>query len=124
MITPAMSLTITLPPDLETRLRDDASRERLPVEEVAARRLQEADLLRRIFAYFPPEETREMRALVRKREAGTLTGAEMELLNELAHRREAKNAARFSDVLALARLRGASHRQIMTELGIRPHRMG
>jgi hypothetical protein len=120
-----MSLTITLPPEVESRLREDARRELVPVEEVAARRLQEAELLRRIFAYFPPEETREMRALGRKRQAdGALSAAEAERLMELAHRREEKNAARLSDILQLARLRGVSHRQVMAELGIRPHRVG
>ena len=119
-----MSLTITLPPEVESRLREDARRGLVPVEEVAARRLQEAELLRRIFAYFPPEETREMRALVRKRQAGALSASEAERLTELAHRREEKNAARLSDILQLARLRGVSHRQVMAELGIRPHRVG
>jgi len=117
-----MSLTITLPPEFEPRLREDARRELVPVEEIAARRLQEAELLRRILAYFPAEETRVMRAMVRKCQAGTLPSDEAERLTELAHRREEKNAARLADVLQLARLRGVSHRQVLAELGIRPQR--
>lgn len=118
-----MSLIITLPPEVESQLREDARRELVSVEEIAARRLEEAALLRRILAYFPPGETREMRALVRKRQAGALSPAEAERLTELAHRREEKNAHRLADVLQVARLRNVSHRQVLAELGIRPQRV-
>lgn len=119
-----MSLIITLPPEFGSRLREDARRELVPVEEVAARRLQEAELLHRILAYFPAEETRVLRALVHKRQAGALSPEEAQRLIELAHRREEKNAARLADVLQLARLRGVPHRQVMAEMGIRPCRVG
>jgi hypothetical protein len=118
-----MSLRIALPPEMEESLRQDASQARLPVEEIAAQRLQEGELLRRIFAYFPPAETREMRSLVRRRRADALGPDEARRLTELAHRREEKNAQRLTDLLALARLRGVPVRQLMAELGIRPYRM-
>ena len=118
-----MSLTIALPPEMEESLRRDASQADVPVEEIATRRLQEAELLRRIFAYFPPAETREMRSLVRRRQGENLGQEEARRLTELAHRREAKNAQRLADLLALARLRSVPVRQLMAELGIRPYQM-
>jgi hypothetical protein len=118
-----MPISLALPPEIELSLRTDADREHLPVEEVAVRRLEEAELLRRIFAYFPIEETQEMRRLVRKREAGTLSAEETERLTALAHQREIKNAERLSDLLTLAQRRGVPHRRLMAELGIRPARM-
>jgi hypothetical protein len=118
-----MSLTLSLPPELEAGLMADANREHRPVEEVVLHRLQEAELLRRIFTYFPPAETQEMRSLVRKRQAGTLQKSEIERLTELAHAREERNALRLNDLLTLSRLRGISLRALMTELGIRPIRL-
>jgi hypothetical protein len=109
---------------VEWSLRSDAEREHIPVEEVVARRLREAELLRRIFAYFPPAETRETHSLARKRQAAALSEAEAKRFTEQAHSREEKNAQRFADILALAQLRGVRYRNLMNELGIRPQRKG
>lgn len=118
-----MATTITLTGDLEARFRADAQREGIPIEALATRRLEEAELLQRILSCFPEAETRAFRSLVAKRGAGTLTPAERERLTAIAHRREERNAQRFADILALAKLRGVPYRQVMTELGIRPARV-
>ena len=118
-----MSMTLTLPPEMESSLREEALQRCLPLEEVAVRRLREAEILQRIFTYFPPEETREMHALARKQRSGTLIPEDERRLTELAQQREMRNAARFQDILTLAQLRGVGHRQILAELNIRPYRM-
>ena len=118
-----MATTITLTGDLEARYRADAQREGVAVEALATRRLEEAELLLRIFHCFPPEETREFRSLVAKRGAGTLTETEQARLIALAHRREEHDAQRFAHILALAKLRGVRYRSVMAELGIRPARI-
>lgn len=118
-----MPTIITLTGDLETRYRAEAQREGIPVEALATRRLEEVELLQRIFTAFPTEENREFRSLVAKRGAGTLTSLEQERLTILAHQREEHNAQRFGDILTLAKLRGIRYRTLMTELGIRPARI-
>jgi molybdopterin-guanine dinucleotide biosynthesis protein A len=118
-----MALTIILQPDAETRLRDAAAREGVSAEELAARRVLEAELLTRILSYLPAEDTRKMRSLVRKRETGRLTVEDEEHLKRLAHAREVRNVARLEDLLSLARLRGISLREIMQQLNIRPSQM-
>ena len=118
-----MATTITLTGELETRYFAEAQREGIPVEALATRRLEEAELLQRIFHTFPSDEAREFRSLVAKRGAGTLTEADQARLTELAHRREEQGAGRFADILALAKLRGVRYRAVMAELGIRPARI-
>jgi hypothetical protein len=118
-----MATTITLTGDLEARFRADAQREGIAVEALATRRLEEAELLQRIFHAFPESEVREFRSLVAKRGAGTLTEDEEERLTTLARLREEQGARRFSDILTLARLRGVRYRAVMNELGIRPARI-
>jgi hypothetical protein len=118
-----MATTITLTGELETRYRAEAQREGVPVETLATRRLEEAELLQRIFGAFPADETREFRSLVARRGAGTLTEAEGERLTALARQREEHNAQRFASILTLAKLRGVRYRALMAELGIRPARI-
>lgn len=118
-----MSLTIALSPETESRLRAEAVREQRSLEEVAARRVEEAELLRRIFAYFPDAETREVRRLIRKRDAGVSDASEAVHLQTLIERREERNAERLSDLVRLASLRSVPLRQLMAELRIRPMRV-
>lgn len=118
-----MATTITLTGDLEKRFRADALREGIPLETVITRRLEEAELIHRILGYFPAEETRQVRSLIARRGARTITAQEQEQLIALIHAREERNAARLTDIIALAQLRGVSHRAIMTELGIRSARL-
>lgn len=118
-----MATTITLTGELEKQVRADALRDGVTPEFVVAHRLEEAELLKRIFSYFPTEETRQVRSLIARRTAGKLTEADLEKLTALIHAREECNAARFADILALAKLRQVPYRRIMEELGIRPARV-
>lgn len=118
-----MATTITLTGDLEKRFWADALREGVPLETVVTRRLEEAELIHRILSYFPAEETRQVRSLIARRGARTITETEQEQLTKLIHAREERTATRFTDILALAKLRGVSSRTVMAELGIRPARL-
>jgi hypothetical protein len=115
-----MALTINLEPESETRLRDEASRLGLPVEELTAQLLLEADLLWRIRTAAPEPETRELHRLIRKRKARALTEGEQTRLQTLLDAREERGAQRLHDLGQLSRLRSIPIRQLMEQLGIHP----
>ena len=114
-----MSLTITLRPEFEEQLREDAARAGLPPEELAARRLEEAELIFRIEHAFTPEQTRELYLLDAKRRDDRLTEAERVRLHALLHEREASNVRRVERLVELARLRGVTLPEVMAQLQIR-----
>ena len=113
-------MTITLPGKLEDRFRTAAQREGVPVEVLAARRLEESELLWSIRIATPEDETRELHRLLRKQKSGTLTDLERERLFILIDAREQQAAQRMDDLGALARLHGLPVRELMNQLGIRP----
>src|SRR5687768_9147906 len=115
-----MPLTITLEPEIEARFQEEARQEGISVETLIARLFQERDLLWRIRTAVPEDETRELHHLLRRRNAGTLTDAEGDRLQEILDRREGRAARRLEDLIALSRLRGVSVLDLMNELGIRP----
>jgi hypothetical protein len=115
-----MALIITLQPEAEARFRAEAEREGLTIEQLAAQRLLEAELLWRIRIAAPDAETRELHRLLRRRRAGTLTQAQQERLTTILEEREKRGAQRMEDLEQLSRLRGIPVRQLMERLGIRP----
>src|SRR5215470_4843392 len=98
-----MALTITLQPEIEARFRADAAREGLTVEQLAARRLLENELLWRIRTATPEAETRELHRLLRKRKAGTLSEEALVRLQTLLDERELRGAQRLEDLTQLSR---------------------
>jgi len=115
-----MTLTITLEPEMEARFRDEAAREGLPLEQLAAQRLLEAELLWRIHTATPELETRRLHRLLRRRTAGILTEAEQTQLQTLLDEREQRGAQRLQDLTQLSHLRAMPVRRLMEQLGIRP----
>lgn len=115
-----MALTITLQPEIEARFRDEAAREGVTLEQLAAQRLFEAELLWRIRTAAPEPETRQLHRLLRRRKAGTLTEAEQTQLQTLLDEREEHAAQRLQDLAHLARLRSLPVRRLLEQLGIRP----
>ena len=114
-----METTIRLNGKLADLLGSDAQREGVPLDVLAARRL-ESVLLWRIRTVAPEDETRELHRLLRRQKSGSLTGLEQERLLELIEAREQHAAQRLEDLGALARLRGMPVRELMNQLGIRP----
>jgi hypothetical protein len=115
-----MALTIILQPEVEARMRDEAARDGLTVEQVTARRLLETDLLWRIRTAAPEAETRELHRLLRRRRVVSLTEAEQARLQTLLDEREMRAAERMQDLAQLSQLRSMPVRQLMEQLGIRP----
>ena len=89
-----MPLTITLQPDMEARIRDEAVHAGMSPEQLAAQRLLEAELLWRIRAAAPEMETREFHRLLRRSKAGTLNHDEQVQLQTFLDEREESAAQR------------------------------
>jgi hypothetical protein len=118
-----MSVTLTLPADVEEMLRAVAQQESIPMETVIVQSIQETTLLRRIFSYFPEQETKELRTLLKKQKSSFLTDTEKYQLDTILDTREKKNAERLNDLYLLSVLRHTSLRSVMQELNIKPYKM-
>ena len=130
-----MSVSITLPDDLERFLQTQARQMGVPVETLLTSTIverwdgirrapglpsNETELLLRLQNLFPLEQTQEYQSLCRQSDAGALTEPDRERLLMLIEQRDQQNAERLQIVAELARLRGVPLRQMMLELGIRP----
>lgn len=130
-----MTLTISMAPDLESRLRNEAARlgldesqfvlatleERLDRRpEAAPSSEDESNLLRKISNGPASDVWQEYRTLVAKRREETLTEVERRRLLEISDQIEAWNTQRVGYLAELARLRGIAVPELMEQLGIRP----
>ena len=130
-----MSLTITLPNELEQFLQSHAQQVGIPVETLLARTIaerwegvrrapslpeRESELLLRLQTLFPPEQTRQYHALCEKSDAQTLTEVERGQFLALLEQRDHQNAERLQIAAELAHLRNLPLREVMAQLGIRP----
>ena len=127
-----MTLTLDLTPEMEARLRDRAAEKGLEPDRYALQRLAadlgeapeaapaqtEAQLLQRINEGQPPEVWRQYRSLLAKRDAGTLTEEERQVLRGLIDRIEVSHARRMKYLGQLADLRGTTLDDVMDALGI------
>lgn len=130
-----MSLTVQLPSSLEQQIRDKAMRQGIPLEKLIAQlltsgitrgsmgdemELKEAELFQRIrLTVLPETELGEYYRLSALCQAEQLHDNEHESLLRLTHRAEALHAERLKYVAELAKLRGISLRQAMSDLGLR-----
>ena len=78
----------------------------------------EADLLQRINLGLPPDFWSAYRALLRRRDEGTLTPEEQASLVEMSDRVEEANARRMTALATLAKLRGIGLETLMRDLGV------
>ena len=131
-----MTMTINLPPELEISLRDEAAKEGLNADRFVIDALRErlsrpsvdqnmprlskaeADLMQRINEGLPMETWRQYHALIAKRDAGTLTADEQQILVGLVDQVEIAHARRLGYLLELAHLRGTTLDAVMNALGI------
>jgi hypothetical protein len=130
-----MSVSITLPQDLEQSLQSHAKRIGVPFETLLERTIveqwgsilrgsglstRETDLRLRLQTLFPAEQTQEYQNLCAKSDVGTITETERERLLSLIEQRDHQNAERLTIAAELAKLHSVSLRDMMTQLGIRP----
>ena len=130
-----MTVSITLPNNLEQFLQNEAQHRGVPLETLLTRTIverwgtirqspslssRETELLLRLQTLFSPEQTREYLALSEQSDAGTLTAIDRERLLDLIEQRDHQNAERLAIVAELAGIRGISLHEMMAQLGIRP----
>lgn len=78
----------------------------------------ESVLLERINKGLSQEDRARMRALVEKRDVETITTEEWQELAALTHRLELLHADRLAALVELAKLRGVTFDEVMSQLGI------
>ena len=135
-----MSLTISITPELEARLREEASRSGIDASTFVAGTLEErlrwtsapvaphlprreATLLQKINQGLPESVWLEYDELIGKRQDETLTPRELERLIDLGDRIEEAHVARMALVAELAGIRHVPLETLMGQLGVRPHRI-
>lgn len=131
-----MTITLEITPELEAALRESAAREGLPPDryvldllkkqlkraQPAPPRLprEEAELLQKINQGLPEATWERYRVLKEKRDDELLTPEEHGELIALTDTIEGWNVERLEVVSRLAKLRGRSLPEMMTELGLFP----
>lgn len=130
-----MSLTISVEPELEAWLREEARRRGETPEELLSREVtlhwtnrqkaswlpsQEAKLLQFINAGFSESFWNRYRSLIARRCDAILTESEQQELIALSDQVEEKTLQRTESMLALAQLRGVTLEELRRTLGIQP----
>ena len=129
-----MTLVLDLPPLIESQVREAAQAEGVEVSALIskaaqayvrqhdpARPLTEAELLLRINqSGFPETFWNRFRALIARRQAGTLTPEEQQELLRHTEQTENRDAERLPYLFQLADRRGVSVQALMTQLGLSP----
>ena len=132
-----MTITLNLSPELERRLRATSAAKGVPAESIVVAVLsenlagpaapanevrltsEESRLLIAINQGLTEPEWHRYRALIARRDAGTITELERDELIYLCDRLELLHAERLEKLAELARLRGVTLDQVMDQLGIR-----
>lgn len=116
----AMTLTITLQPEIEERFREESIRNGVSLEQLTSQRLMENELLWRIRTAAPDSESRLLHRLLKRQKTGTLTSDESLTLQNLLDIREEKTAQRLQELIQLSQLRTIPLTEMMEQLGIHP----
>lgn len=128
-----MSVTITLPDGLGERIRVEAAREGLLVDEFVGRELRnrlvqahavalsESTLLQKIGEGFPEVFWTRYRFLRGRLNQGEIPESERLEYLEMVDRVEQRNASRLGFISELAMLRGVSLTETIAALGLQPN---
>jgi hypothetical protein len=132
---------LTLNPELEAQVRQEAAKTGIDASAFVVRTLQErlqhrnlqrlplhlspeeSSLLQKINQGLPEEMWQNYHDLIAKRRAETLTPEEHARLIALSDRIEAAHAERLAHVAELARLRQVPLKTLMSQLGIKPRKV-
>ena len=131
-----MTLTISLNPELESRLRGEAARNGVEPDAFVVQALEqglgqtppdphrlaaaEAELLLKINSGPPGLGWQRYHALLARNRNETITPGEHEELIAMIHTVEKANAERIANLIELARLRGVSLDSVMKRLNTSP----
>ena len=124
-----MSVTITLSNELENRLREDAARQGVPVEELVSREVQnlwpakplsETGLLEKINDGFPESFWLRYHSLKEKLDRDTILESEYQEYMSMVDQVERKHTARLGYIAELAKLRGSGFLETIRALGLEP----
>lgn len=130
-----MNVTLTVPVEMERKLKQAANQLGLSTDSYIVRLLQQELQARSAFARLSPEETdllqrinaslasiewERYRMLVAKRDAENLTDKEHEELISLSDQLEEANVRRMEAVAELARVRKVTIPELMATLGLTP----
>jgi hypothetical protein len=130
-----MNVTLTVPPEMERKLKQAASQIGLSPDSYIVRLLQqelqarstsgrlspeETELLQRINASLSAMEWERYRALLAKRDAENLSDNEQADLIALSDKLEEANVRRMDAVVELARVRKVTVPELMSTLGLSP----
>lgn len=130
-----MNVSLTVPPEMERKLKQAASQVGLSPDSYIVRLLQqelqaratsarlspeETDLLQRINASLSALEWERYRALLAKRDAESLNDKEQAELISLSDQLEEANVRRMEAVSELARVRRVTVPELMATLGLTP----
>ena len=130
-----MSLTISVEPELEAWLREEARRRGETPEELLTREVtirwtglrhtyrlspRESELLQKINAGLPESFWSRYHELMGRRRAESLTEQEQKELTFLSDQAEEKTLQRTEALIALAQLRGVGLDDLRRSLGIQP----
>ena len=125
-----MSLTISLPPDVERRIAEDAVREGLTMEELASRTLQirwatapmlsESQLLEKPNEGFPEAFWQRYQGLQKQMREEVLSEANRPEYLEMVAQVEKRQTERLGQLSELAKRRGVGLPELIRELGLEP----
>ena len=130
-----MNVTLTVPPEMERKLKQAASQIGLSPDSYIVRLLQqelqaratsarlsaeETEFLQRINTSLSAVEWERYRALLAKRDAETLNDKEQTELISLSDQIEQTNVHRMEAVAELARVRKVTVPELMSTLGLSP----
>ncbi len=129
-----MSITIQLNPSLEHRLRENAQKKGVGVDQFVMQFLErnfpeenprplsvskrEAELLQKVNLDIPTKTWSLYLQLKAKRQSKTATEAELAALQSITEQVEAANALRIAVLAELAQIRNISIRALMEQLGL------
>ncbi len=130
-----MTVTLRMPPELETRLRDEAAKAGLDADTYIVRALErilpqptpqppaalsprESELFDKINIGLSQQEWRRYHELIEKREDEAISQGELDELIATTDHVERLNVTRMKHVIELAKLRNVPLEQLMDELGI------
>lgn len=82
---------------------------------------RESELLLQINQSLPPLQRKRLNLLIKKRQAHTITPAEMQELKQMTHEIEKSDALRLKCLIELAAIRNVPLNDLIKQMGLKPY---